>query len=77
MGTFCVDPEETLPCCRNLYLDDSVLKIIIVITQPSATVIDEVLDGDENLNLDVALQSEFFCQPDEEVMVKIEDTLLC
>ena len=35
----------------------------------------EVLDGDENL--DAAPQSEIFCQPDEEVTVKLEDTLLC
>ena len=79
MVTFCVDPDETLSCCRNHHLDDSFFEdnTCHYSTIHSAAEMDEVLDCDENLDVDVVLQSEIFCQPEEQVTVKLEDTLLC
>jgi hypothetical protein len=78
MATFCVDPDETLSCCRNQPLDDSFFEdnTYTSAVQPVAE-IDEVLNDDENLDLDAALQSESYCQLDEAVTAKLEDTLLC
>lgn len=79
MVTFCVDPDETLSCCRNHHLDHSFFEdnTCHYSTIQSAAEMDEVLDRDENLDVDAALQSEIFCQPEEQVTVKPEDTLLC
>ena len=78
MVTFCVDPDETLLCCRKHPLDDSFFKDNTCNKSTIQSAVEmEVLDGDENLDLDAALQSEIFFQPDEEVTVKLEDTLLC
>ena len=78
MVTFCVDPDETLSCCRKHPLDDSLFEDNTCNNSTIQSAVEmEVLDGDQNLVLDAAPQSEIFCQPDEEVTVKLEDTLLC
>ena len=79
MVTFCVDPDETLSCCRNHHLDDSFFEdnTCHYSTIQSTAEMDEVLDCDVNLDVDAALQSEIFCQSEEQVTVKLEDTLLC
>ena len=78
MVAFCADLDETLSCCRKHPLDDSFFEDNTSNNSIIQSAVEmEVLDGDENLDLDAALQSEIFCQPDEEVTVKLEDTLLC